>query len=669
MRRNNKNKIKLRFFYSSVFASLFTIPVATISCVNISNKNEKLPNNLEFNQEFEFSNNSSEYKLNNVKIKTFKNTKNQDMYINVNEFIKKMNGVVDPMSFKFKARIGNQLHYVNGENEIIFDTKQNKILLNNLDAFQVLKSSETIDYTKWIEYLSTKVTKLADKKYSELDLGKYNMSIETANNDIYLPFSVFNLLFFSQNYYNIYFNGEKFVGVSTVINKDIDPKEYNLIMNSVLNNKMQTEKFRINSYNFILFVFDNFYGLRGKFLEENNVKNFDEYFTKNGLKEQLLSINIADNTSAYESFFYEHLNELHSSIQSGSYYHPENYRANPYGATRSQKVNEYIAWLGILKKIRSAVLSNHENKFVSFHDDTAIIYLDQFVVGSNDNLMKGAKHEHDSFEKMYKAIELIRQNQTPIKKIILDLSLNGGGSIAAMEKVAGFLTNKDQQIFFYETINKQLSYSKYRVDVNKDGQYDMRDGYPNYKWYILTGINTFSAANLLAHIAKTSKLATIIGNRSGGGMYSILPIVLPDGTSLEISSNNAWIAASKQEIADEDQLPYTQNGVAVDIEIPYLAYMNYDVISAYIRDPKKGKQEYDNYLRSTKISAWKNEAKNIEKYLKFINKKKRKEYQIEIENNKIMDQDSLERMEEKIEKMKSIFRFVEHLYNKEFPNP
>ncbi|MCS4536832.1 S41 family peptidase [Mycoplasma sp. CSL7475-4] len=671
MKWHYKNKIGLKLI--PTITTFISLPIATISCVNNARKNndvfnKEIPLTLKFNKQYSFLNNSNQYKINDVKIDTFINPKNEDLYINVNEFIAKIDGITDRTLFKFKSKKQNKIYYANGEKEIIFDLDQNKILVNNLDVFQILKNSEVIDYAKRIEYKSTETTKLSDNEFSEFDLAKYNMSIEEKNNQIYIPFSIFNLLFLSQNYYNVYFNGEKFIGVSTVINKDIDANEYNLIMNNINNNKEQTKQFRLNNYNFMLFVFDNFYGLKNSFLAQNNAKSFDEYFEKTGLKEQFLSVNIDDNTAGYEKLFYENLNELHSSIQSGSYYHPQNYRANPYGSARSQKVNEYIGWLGILRKIRNASLANKENKFVIFHDDTAIIYLDEFIIGTNENLMSEESYQYDSFEKMYKAMELIKQNLTPIKKIILDLSLNGGGSIAAMEKVAGFLTNKDQQIYFYETISKLLSYSKYRVDVNKDNAYDTKDGYPDYQWYILTGINTFSAANLLTHIAKVNKLATIIGNKSGGGMYSILPLVLPDGTSLEISSNNAWVSGSNDQIKSESQLPYTQEGIEVDITIPYLAYMNYDIINAYLNDPVQGEKEYNKYLRTIKLSAWKNEKDNIDKYIKFINKKKRKQYENEINDNVIQEQDNLDTMEEKIENMKAIFRYVEHEYFKKYNN-
>ncbi|GAA8717896.1 Uncharacterised protein [Chlamydia abortus] len=46
------------------------------------------------------------------------------------------------------------------------------------------------------------------------------------------------------------------------------------------------------------------------------------------------------------------------------------------------------------------------------------------------------------------------------------------------------------------------------------------------------------------------KIATLIGKKSGGGMCSIMPLVLNDGTTLIISSNNCAINKQKQYIED-----------------------------------------------------------------------------------------------------------------------
>nr|WP_307914873.1 S41 family peptidase [Mycoplasmopsis bovis] len=340
------------------------------------------------------------------------------------------------------------------------------------------------------------------------------MSLKEMDSNIFMPFSLFNLLYGSQSYYNIYFNNDKFIGTTVTVNKDSDPKEYNRIMTNSRNNTKQTVKERTNTYNFLRFLFDNFYGIKEKFLEKKKAKDFDEYFSKTvlkdtgildpneanmTLKERMLSTDALVNGRAYTDFYYRKLNELHSSIESGSYFHPADYRAEPFGQSLSGRVHEFIHYLNILNKIRLGVLEGDKNKFVKFHNDIAIIYLNNFNVANDEDIKKEDAHTKDSYVLMSKAMKMIKEHSEknrPIKRIILDLSLNGGGAIVAMKKVAGFLSSKDQQIYTYEKINKILDYSKFRVDINGDGKYDKNDNTNGYKWYILAGVNTFSALQI-----------------------------------------------------------------------------------------------------------------------------------------------------------------------------
>ncbi|QJR44377.1 S41 family peptidase [Mycoplasma miroungirhinis] len=638
---------------------------------NTSNESIKETNN-NF-KSVTFENISSEYNISNTNLKIFKNQNTDDIYVNVNEFINKLNGLFLKNQFKYikHSKLGYEYSVFNSP--LIFDDINNKILFQNTNVFNFLESSSTINYTERIKYLENNEDKLTNDKYSELDLGKYNFKILEKDKNIFLPFSIFNLLFLSQGYYNIYYNGDKFIGTTLTINKDTSSEEYNKIMNNSNNDQKQTAKQRQNNYNFLLFLFDNFYGLKNNVFKKYNVTNWDEFFQTTHLKDKLLSPESNMNANAYEDFIYTYLDELHTSIQSGSYYDPKDYRANPYASAQSSTIQSYINNLNKLSRIRNATQAkNKENEndvnFLQFHNDIAIIYLDGFTIATNEEINGKEPYKYDSYFLMFEAMKRIQQHSTqhPIKKIILDISLNGGGSIAAMEKVAAFMSNKDQKIYYYDILSKILNFSKYRVDVNNDAAYDARDGYTNYDWYILVGKNTFSAANLLTHIAKLGKFAKIIGNKSGGGMYSILPVVLPDGTSLQMSSNNAWIAVPDKDIEKENDLPYTEDGIDVDLEIPYFAYYNYDVLEAYLQNPEEGLKKYNQYILSVKQSAWNTKYNNINKYLNYIkNKRNKQQYLKDIEEYTIQPNDTLDQMDEKIEKMKQLFNIIQHQYQSE----
>jgi C-terminal processing protease CtpA/Prc len=85
----------------------------------------------------------------------------------------------------------------------------------------------------------------------------------------------------------------------------------------------------------------------------------------------------------------------------------------------------------------------------------------------------------------------------------------------------------------------------------------------DYEWYIMTSSVTFSAANLMASMAKEMGVATIIGTQSSGGAASIGLFVTPDGTLLLRSTLNVL---ATENVGENANLIYTniEAGVPVD---------------------------------------------------------------------------------------------------------
>nr|WP_307938524.1 S41 family peptidase [Mycoplasmopsis bovis] len=331
---------------------------------------------------------------------------------------------------------------------------------------------------------------------------------------------------------------------------------------------------------------------------------------------------------------------------------------------------EFIHYLNILNKIRLGVLEGDKNKFVKFHNDIAIIYLNNFNVANDEDIKKEDAHTKDSYVLMSKAMKMIKEHSKknkPIKRIILDLSLNGGGAIVAMKKVAGFLSSKDQQIYTYEKINKILDYSKFRVDINGDGKYYKNDNTNGYKWYILAGVNTFSALQIYwpTLLKKISLLLYwAINLVVECDLFCHLLYLMEQALSFhQIMLEYQWI---NKKIEKPKDLPYTQDGIEPDIEIPYFAYYQYDVIEAYLESKEKGDAKYKQFTRKIKTNAWQRIADNIEKVLRGIkDEDKKSEYTKTFEENKIKDSDSLDDIDKKIEELEKLFRFVKHQWESE----
>ena len=100
------------------------------------------------------------------------------------------------------------------------------------------------------------------------------------------------------------------------------------------------------------------------------------------------------------------------------------------------------------------------------------------------------------------------------------------------------------------------------------------------EWTLLVSLNSFSAANTFTSVFKEMNLGKIYGNKSGGGMCSVLPLVLADGTAIAISSNN-----TARFVSERNNTLYFQaieHGIEPDVEINYEDYYNDSKLVQYL---------------------------------------------------------------------------------------
>ena len=83
---------------------------------------------------------------------------------------------------------------------------------------------------------------------------------------------------------------------------------------------------------------------------------------------------------------------------------------------------------------------------------------------------------------------------------------------------------------------EEISTGIYKADVNLDGVYDERDWVSDKNLYCLIGPYSFSCGNLVPNIFKSSHRVTLIGQTSGGGSCSVLPMSTAAGSLFQMSS-------------------------------------------------------------------------------------------------------------------------------------
>ncbi|QSF13528.1 S41 family peptidase [Mycoplasma sp. Mirounga ES2805-ORL] len=553
--------MKKKILTLSALGTIVVPLITSVSCTfNIQNdNNEHLERKMLNFSYWVDKDKQSEYKIYNSKIETFFDKDKIIPYINISSGINMLNGLLDSDSYtSSRVLFDNKIKYKSPYGSIVVDWKENTIKVNDISYFRYTQRGST-NYMKLLKTIGYDEFKLENKEVV-FDLDKYGFDIKNYRGRVLIPFHVFNLLFGSQNYYNVYFDGNEYRGVETVVNSH---------WKNNWTNKLPTKSERLYSYNFLRFVFDYFYGLK----EQKDIEDIDAYWNQNIIS-KITNTDKNIFMDGYSDFIYGELNELHTSLISNSFYHNANTFINPQLRLKSTKFKSYKNRLNELKNIWSEETNHYLtklNKWLRIKHDMLVIKMDSFetnedVVNISDNIDPSS---FDSYTWLKTGISAVIESHPNIKKIVLDLSQNGGGSVAAMYRTLGLITDKPIVDYDYNNLTKIMN--RITLLVNSS---EKDIPFTKYKWFVLTGENTFSAANSFTAIFKQMKLGKVIGQKTGGGMCSLLYVTLPDGVSLGMSSPNC------SNIYDEANGIYIpiENGIKPDIKIKYEDFYDLDYI-------------------------------------------------------------------------------------------
>ena len=559
--------MKKRLFIIVIFLTMFLT-----SCVSDSDVRTYVK------KETPFYNYDSNYTVNLNSMNLYYFEGSSIPYMPVDEFVNDLDGFINAKDYTFKyiSFIGEYTisTKVNGEEiRAVVDYKKDKIYTQYLQIFQNTKESQTTDYSSYIKQDLANVD--YDMKSIVLDFGKYNIDIICKDKKCYFPFSVLNTLFGAQNYANFYFNGDA-IYMTYFVGSDLEQTKLDQIKKSSLTNTVSNEELRKANYNDLLFTLDTFYGLK-KYKE---ISSFEEYITPE-IKTKLLSSNPTDFEEGYRQLLIGKLNECHTGIISSSYYTGGNKVSSTEGFDPNVSNFAKIKNLSNdLKEKYNAVYS--ETKYFEVVGDTAYITSPGFVTGTkteifnDDGSVKEDAYKYDTFRLFVYSINQIKSNPN-IKNIVVDLSRNGGGNGAAMYRCLGFIKQTVKASIRNEIMGLTMTYN-ISCDTNMDGKYNSDDAYPNYNWYVLTSGVSYSAANIFAAICKNEGCAKIIGQKTGGGMCGVLPVVTTDGTAFQMSGASMMYVT----IDKNNKLNYIEGGVEVDKEISYENFYNREYLNTII---------------------------------------------------------------------------------------
>ena len=547
-------------------SSCGTLTSSTTTIIPEDNNNAQV-----MTKEIPFTNLSSDFNINGKEINTYYINNEDVPYIDVIEYIRSLDGFINcDESLRYKNYPNKNMlvlaYYYNNKQSctVQFQWDTNCIVVDDFSFFSyITEKNQKTNYSSFIKYTNYESW---SKKEVVFDIGAHYFDILYWNEKCLIPFTIANMLFCSHNQFNTYYTEDNYYGYYGEISKYSD--EYQIIYKQDTNGKEQSKAMRKATVNSFLFAMDYFYGLK----EDKDIELFNNFVSDEDF-DLLFSNKAEDNHNALKHIIYGQLDELHTRIDGRSIYSSEHdedlLSISEYGTFWS----EYFSLEETQSVLREERLGETIPE-VRYKGDTAIITLDEFVTGSNDEIydsegnVKDTAWRYDTYFYMRHCMDDIVKH-TEVNDVVLDLSLNGGGNIGAMYRALGFLTDKVLLDYEYDTLTNEYSCSHFKIDTDGDGYYD-DDAYDQYRWTILSSMNSFSAANDFICKVKQQKLAKIIGNKSGGGMCSVLPLVLADGTAIAISSNNSNRFVKKEK---NNTIYYsTEYGIKPDMKILYSDY-------------------------------------------------------------------------------------------------
>nr|MCR4822369.1 hypothetical protein [Treponema sp.] len=144
--------------------------------------------------------------------------------------------------------------------------------------------------------------------------------------------------------------------------------------------------------------------------------------------------------------------------------------------------------------------------------------------------------------------------------VVLDLSLNGGGSAHAAACVLSWMLG-DASTAILNKLSGAKICNTYQTNVNLDGDFDDKDYLTDVNLFCLVTPVSFSCGNAVPVYLKESGRVTIMGVKTGGGSCMVLDAISPSGTLFTLSSFNNICINKNGSFYDVDQ------GVEPDVRI------------------------------------------------------------------------------------------------------
>ena len=353
--------------------------------------------------------------------------------------------------------------------------------------------------------------------------GEYGIDMICQDGEYYIPVQFLSDIILSRMKLNIVYNGENVCIVPGGRTDFLEDQYY--IADPP---KERSDALIDFNYRELCLAMDAFYGLK----EQHHITSFDSLFRQTGLIEPLMSKDPQEAGQALADLTLIYLDDRHTGFGGKSYMMTDTPTLK-FGNSYQQSFVDGKAFKSARDKVYPDGVPGYEEV-----GNTAFITIDGF---SNDDSIdyysdsvKAEDHLDDTFGLMIYAFSQITRDQSPIKNVVLDLTLDEGGSEDAGAYVIGaFIGNGSISVM--NSLTDALMTENFKADLNLDRKFDDSDNLLDYNLFCLTSPYSFSCANLVPSVLKNSHKVTVLGQTSGGGTCVLYRMSTADGCVFQMS--------------------------------------------------------------------------------------------------------------------------------------
>ena len=440
---------------------------------------------------------------------------------------------------------------------VIFDFKKNTITFDDLDGFFRVEGLSLVGAEYGLQNFSG-LFQSGENNYNRygktyvINLNQYGIKLLRDKKKYYIPLQTFSDIFLTKFLNYVVYNGESIIlnGGGSELPEDLEEVYRKAPA------KSQSKAYAAFNYGELCLVLDYLYGLK----ETHDIRSFDEFFTETGLGSLIKGRDTFGTDMALNMAIQMYFDDLHCNYGEPSYATnqdqlKEQLAIIPPGAYRTRALGTLEELKGYRKKYAPDGIAPYQEV-----GDTAYITFDEFTVDeTQDHTVLPTDADlpnlgKDTLRLVQYAMKQITRAGSPVKRVVVDLSLNAGGAIFAGIYLLSAMLGSSA-LAERDMVTGAQSVADYKADTNLDGVFDEKDTLAGkgLDLYCLTSGFSYSCANLVAAVFKDSGKVQLVGRTSGGGSCSVCYASTASGTIFQLSSPSRFSFSKNGGFYDVDR--------------------------------------------------------------------------------------------------------------------